>query len=148
MIGPTGLAAGPLYTQAVMGQFPSATEREHVRKASTTIFREDCIRVEESESVSRPDSDYSIHWDDTTQPPYVQETEGKMMTQNSLLTLPVKNASYKLALFLKTTGPIAPHRRPSKVERARRTYANPKAALRFLKTKQWRSTASTASPEG
>ena len=40
------LGAGPLYTNAVMGQTPSAQQRENVCKASSTILREDSIKVE------------------------------------------------------------------------------------------------------
>jgi hypothetical protein len=61
-MAPAGMpfGAGPLYTDAIMGQTPSVAEREYARKVSSTILREDSIRIE-SEVSSRPDS-WSIHW--------------------------------------------------------------------------------------
>ena len=137
MIGPTGMAfrAGPLYTNAIMGQAPSVTEREQARKASCTIRREDSIHVEESENTSRPES-WSIHFDCTNQAPYQSEPTSKMMTQSSLPRLLKENASHDLAFFLRTTGPTAPHRRASKVERQQRAAPTPKNALRFLRIRQ------------
>jgi hypothetical protein len=52
-------AAGPLYTNALMGQAPSIAEREQARKASSTILREDSIRIE-SETDSQSEL-WSIH---------------------------------------------------------------------------------------
>ncbi|KAK4548282.1 hypothetical protein LTR36_010152 [Oleoguttula mirabilis] len=121
MFGHTGLAvgAGPLYTNAIMGQAPSAVERENLRKASSTILREDSIHIEEeSGEASRPDS-WSMHYDCTNQ-------------------APIKAASHDLAFFLRTTGPTASHRRPSKNEHPRRALAE--NALRFLKKAQKRPT--------
>ena len=142
MVGPTGMAfgAGPLYTRAVMGQGPSAAEREHARKASSTILREDSIYVEESDNTSQPDL-WSMHYDCTSQAPYSPRPNDQMMTQASLLHLPKENASHDLAFFLRTTGPTAPHRRPSKIESPRRAVAGRKDALRFLKIKQKRRQA-------
>jgi hypothetical protein len=152
MLGQTAMAigAGPLYTNAIMGQAPSAIERENARVASSTILRQDTITIEESpriegppklkepESLSRPDS-FSMHFDCTDQAPYSPETNGRMITQSSLLGIPRTNASHDLAFFLKTTGPTAPHRRPSKVDRPRQAVAAPKNALRFLRLKQKKS---------
>lgn len=135
MFGPTGIAvgAGPLYTNAIMGQAPSAIERENLRKASSTILREDSILIEEEPGeVSRPDS-WSMHYSCSNQAPYVSGKDDNMLTQTSFLTLPRDNASHDLAFFLKTTGPTAPHRRPSKIEHPRRAVVTPKNALRFLK---------------
>ena len=133
------LGAGTLYTSAIMGQAPSAVERENARKASSTILREDSILIEESENTDRPDS-WSMHYDCTNQAPYSTNAENStMMTQNSLLVLPKANPSHDLAFFLRTTGPTAPHRRPTKIDSARRTASRPKNAARFLKTRQKRS---------
>lgn len=144
MVGPTSMAfgAGPLYTRAMMGQAPSAIERENARKASSTILREDTICVEESDNLSRPDS-WSMHYDCTDQAPYSPNVDDSMMTQASLLHLPKENASHDLAFFLRTTGPTAPHRRPSKIENPRRNAHTPKNALRFLRSKQKQSTGSS-----
>ncbi|KAK5131736.1 hypothetical protein LTR08_000625 [Meristemomyces frigidus] len=138
MFGPTGMAvgAGPLYTNAVMGQVPSAVERENFRKASSTILREDSILVEEEPGEGSQPDWWSLHCDDTTSAPYSSDKDERMMTQTSLLNLPRDNASHDLAFFLRTTGPTAPHRRPSKpskIDQPRRAVAAPKNALRFLK---------------
>lgn len=148
MFGPTGIAvaAGPLYTNAIMGQAPSAVERENIRKASSTIFREDSILVEEeSIDVSRPDS-FSIHCDYTDQAPYSTDRDDEMMTSTSHLRLPKDNASHDLAFFLRTTGPSAPHRRPSKIDHPKRAVAVPKNAFKFFR-RQKRSDTWTGSQD-
>jgi hypothetical protein len=97
--GMAALSAGPLYTNAVMGTAPSAQQREDVRKASSTILRQDSIKVELSHEIhppfaeqeSRPDS---LHYARTDQPPYVKSVDDKIMTQTSLLHLPKANASH------------------------------------------------------
>lgn len=137
-MGMVALGAGPLYTNAVMGQTPSTEQREHVRKISSTILREDSIKVELHDDIhasfgeqgSRPDS---LHYARTDQPPYVKEADDKMMTQTSLHHLPKHNASHDLAYFLKTTGPNAPSRRPKKVEdHPRRAMSASKNVLKWL----------------
>jgi len=133
-----GFAAGPLYTNAVMGQIPSARQKEDLRKASSTILREDSIKVELHDDVNAADDtdrqdSFSIHHACTDQAPYTNDEDGEMMTQNSLLSLPRKSASHDLAQFLRTTGPMAPHRRPSKVDRSRRAAAKPKNVLNLFK---------------
>jgi hypothetical protein len=142
--GMAALGAGPLYTNAVMGQAPSAQQREDVRKASSTILRKDSIKVESdeihppfAEQDSRPDS---LHYARTDQPPYVKSgADDKMMTQTSLLHLPKANASHDLAYFLKTTGPNAPNRRPKKVDdHPRRAMSASKNVLKWLKVGQRR----------
>lgn len=146
MLGQTAMAigAGPLYTNAIMGQGPSAIERENARKANSTILRQDTItiektaRIEEPESLSRPDS-FSMHFDCTDQEPYCPQSDSKMLTQSSLLGIPRDNASYDLADFLKITGPSAPHRRRSKADRPRHVSLKPKNALRFLRPKHKKS---------
>ena len=137
MTGPIDMAlgAGRLYTNAIMGQVPSAIERENARKASSTILREDSIHVEESENVSRPDS-WSMHYDCTDQAPYSDRQDDETMTQASLLHIPSENPSHELAFFLRTTGPTAPHRRPSKIEDSPRPTRGPRNAFRFLRAKQ------------
>lgn len=127
------VGAGPLYVNAVMGQAPSAAQRDHVRKTGLQITTRHDIDVEESEQPSRPDS-WSMHYDRTDQAPYSLNSSADMLTQTSLLNLPKDNPSRELAFFLKTTGPTAPHRRPSKIEQnPRRNVPTPKHALRFLK---------------
>lgn len=145
MLGPTGMAisAGPLYVNAIMGQAPSAAERDYARKASSTILREDSIHVEESENLPTPDS-FSIHHDCTSQAPYSTSQDDEMITQASLLHLPKDNPSHDLAFFLQTTGPTAPHRRPSKIEGPRYGKHAPKNALRFLGVKRKGATAPPA----
>lgn len=146
MFGPTSMAigAGPLYTNAVMGQAPSATERENARKASSSILRRKSIQIEESENFSRPES-WSMHFDCTNQAPYsAKDDDDDMITQTSLLRLPHDNPSHALAEFLRTTGPTATHRRPSKLERPQRVPPGPMSALRFLKLRSRRSQASVA----
>jgi hypothetical protein len=146
--GMAALGAGPLYTNAVMGTAPSAQQREDVRKASSTILRQDSIKVELSHEIhppfveqeSRPDS---LHYARTDQPPYVKSVDDKMMTQTSLLHLPKANASHDLAYFLKTTGPNAPNRRPKKVDdHPRRAMSASKNVLKWLKVGQRRPFAS------
>jgi len=137
MFGPAGMAL-----PSVMGQLPSATEVESVRKpstTSTTIVREYSIHVEE-EGVSRPDS-WSMHYDSTDQAPYAVPEDDKMMTSTNILHVPKENPSHDLAFFLRTTGPTAPHRRPSKVEHQRRAIVAPQRALRFLRIGQRRLSA-------
>lgn len=142
-----GFAAGPLYTNAIMGQIPSAQQREDLRKASSTIFREDSIKVEllddvnTADDLSRQDS-FSIHHACTDQAPYTNDRDDEMMTQNSLLVMPRKAASHDLAQFLRTTGPMAPHRRPSKVDRSKRSAAKPKNVLNMFKSGHRRPTES------
>jgi hypothetical protein len=150
-MGMAAFGAGPLYTNAVMGQKPSAQQRENVRKASSTILREDSIRVELHDDIhasfgeqdSRPDS---LPHARTDQPKYVKEDpDDKMMTQTSLLHLPKGNASQDLAYFLKTTGPNAPTRRPRKVEdHPRRAMSASKNVLKWLRVGQRRSPVSVA----
>lgn len=126
-----------------MGQAPSAAEREEVRKASSTIFREDSIvrqvevsREYELPTLSREDS-WSMHCAYTDQAPYSNAKsyhgDSKMMTSTSMLHLPKGNASKELVDFLRRTGPSEPHRRPSKIEHPRRTVSAPKNALKMLK---------------
>ena len=133
MFGPTGMAigAGPLCVNAIMGQAPSATERNNAHMANSTILREDSLRIEEFEKTSWPDS-WSMHFDCTSQAPYSIENKDEMMTLTSLPRLPSDNPSADLAFFLRTTGPTAPHRRPGKID-VRKVAASPKNALRFLK---------------
>lgn len=129
------IGAGPLYVNAVMGEAPSASQRDCVRETTLRITARHDIDVEESEQPSRPDS-WSMHYDRTDQAPYspTELDSSTMMTQASLLTLPKDNPSRDLALFLRMTGPTAPHRRPSKIEQhPRRGVSAPKNALRFLK---------------
>ena len=134
------IGAGPLYVNAVMGQAPSASQRDHVRKTSLQITARHDIDIEESEQQpSRPDS-WSMHFDRTDQAPYSSAgATDDMMTQTSLLNLPKENPSRDLAFFLRTTGPTAPHRRPSKIEQHPRRNATPKNALRFLRLGHKRS---------
>lgn len=133
-----GIGAGPLYTNAIMGQTLTPAERENARKASSTILREDRIQIEESESVSRPDS-YSIHCNYTDQAPYSTGEDGTMMTQKSLLHIPSDNPSHDLALFLRLTGPTQPHRRPNRLENGERSVSGRGRSLRFLRLKRRRS---------
>ncbi|EME48877.1 hypothetical protein DOTSEDRAFT_49267 [Dothistroma septosporum NZE10] len=127
----------------IMGQAPSAAEREEVRKASSTIFREDTIvrqvevnREYELPTLSREDS-WSMHCAYTDQAPYSNAKsyhgDSKMMTSTSMLHLPRGNASKELVDFLRRTGPPEPHRRPSKIEHPRRSISAPKHALKMLK---------------
>lgn len=159
---PTGMTIGaePLYC-VNMGQAPSSTssstavydkqQRDKIRKASSTILREDSIQQTEEISdehwssttvpLSREDS-WSMHYDCTNQAPYSngpRSTDGSMITQQSLVNLPRDNKYYDLAFFLKTTGPTAPHRRPSKCEPVppKRSVSG-KNAFRFLKRGQKR----------
>lgn len=131
------LGAGPLYTNAIMGQRPSAAEREHARKASSTILREDSIRIEESENVSPTDS-WSMHFDCTTQAPYSLTQKGNMVPRSDLPHLARENPLNELAQFLQSTGPVAPHRRPSKIEHPSKTAARRRRAMQFLKLGQQR----------
>ncbi|KAK3110776.1 hypothetical protein LTR53_014585 [Teratosphaeriaceae sp. CCFEE 6253] len=129
-----GVDAGTSYSGTTMGQETSAFERESIKLEPSigTIVREDSIQIEEESS-----SDFwSIHCDRTDQAPY---GDGEMMTSTSLLGLPMKNETRELAFFLKTTGPCAPHRRPSKAERPSRGTAAPKRALNFLRLRPRRS---------
>lgn len=124
------------YSNSIMGQGPSVLERDGARKPSGSILREDSIKIEEETGdVSRPDS-WSIHCARTDQAPYLtgkrQKDDDDMNTTTSLPRVPRDNASHDLAFFLRTTGPTAPHRRPSKVEHPGRAAA-PKTALRFFK---------------
>lgn len=127
--------AGPLYTNAIMGQGPSAAEREHARKASSTIFREDSILVEESENVSRPDS-WSLHFDCTDQPPYSNTEKEDLESRTEKNPAESSNCTYELSHFLRSTGPVPPHRQPSKIENPSRATARRKKAIRFLKLGQ------------
>lgn len=158
------LGAGPLYTNAIMGSTPSAEQRENVRKASSTILREDFIQVElhdqdrddstttdttlcaGSTQIERPESCrswWSTTFDRTDQAPYTTRAAATMNTQTSMTRLPKANASHDLAFFLKTTGPTAPHRRPSKLEHhPGRPVSVSKNALRFLKVGQRRPSGS------
>jgi hypothetical protein len=147
-MGMAAFGAGPLYTNAVMGQAPSSQQREYARKTSSTILREDSIKVELHDDIhasfgeqeSRPDS---LHYARTDQPPYVKDADDTMMTQTSLLHLPKGNASHDLAYFLKMTGPNAPSRRPRKVEdHPRRAISASKNVLKWLKVGQRRPPAS------
>ena len=126
------LGAGPLYTKAIMGQGPSAAEREHARKASSTILREDSFRVEESENVSLADS-WSMHFDCTTQAPYSPVGRETKVPRADLPQGSRENPMYELAKFLRESGPLAPHRRPSKIENPSRAIARRNRALQFLK---------------
>lgn len=158
------LGAGQLYTNAIMGSTPSAEQRENVRKASSTILREDFIQVElhdqdqddratvdttvctGQEPVQRPESCrswWSTTFDRTDQAPCTTKTDSDMNTQTSMPRLPKGNASHDLAFFLRTTGPTAPHRRPSKLNHhPGRAISVSKNAFRFLKVGQRRPPAS------
>lgn len=73
-----------------------------------------------------------MHYDCTNQAPY--SDTATMMTTNSLVQLPYNHPSRELAFFLKTTGPTAPHRKPSKAERGPRRGGSAKRnVLGFLK---------------
>ncbi|KAK0889641.1 hypothetical protein LTR91_026398 [Friedmanniomyces endolithicus] len=157
------LALGPAYEKEIaMGQATSGVEREssssepgHHQPSITTIVREDSIQQIDEEpsspccTQSRPDSCWSIHCDRTDQAPYaLGKHAGEMMTSTSLLGLPRKNPSADLAFFLQTTGPVAPHRRPSKAEhRPRSGVATPtKKALHFLKLRPRRAKKTFVTP--
>ncbi|OQO06884.1 hypothetical protein B0A48_07450 [Cryoendolithus antarcticus] len=135
-----------------MGALPSASQREVARKASSSILREDSIHVSLSDNISvvsalneqdlevlerkaeRPDS-WSMHHDCTDQRPYSSGTPGGnaragMSTQLSALPPMSGFESDDLAFFLKTTGPTAPHRRPSKLEER---VDGKRRGLRFLR---------------
>lgn len=132
---------------ATMGSSSSSTAHatEELRRASSTILREDSIlQVSHPKSgeLSRPDS-WSMHFDCTDQAPYASSKNDKMMTQTSLLTLPKTNASHDLAHFLRSTGPC--QRRPSKMEKHGRVVSAPKIALKFLKGAHRRPSAPVAS---
>ncbi|KAK4508780.1 hypothetical protein PRZ48_002519 [Zasmidium cellare] len=147
---PTGMTIGaePGYCHVNMGQAPSSTSSSHdkirSKASSSTILREDSIqqRFETASTVtgdwsvplSREDS-WSMNYDCTTQAPYSNHParrDDEMITQSSLVNLPHNAKSYDLAFFLRTTGPTAPHRRPSKVEPPKRSVSG-KNAFRFLK---------------
>ena len=130
--------AGPLYTNAIMGQGPpSAAEREHAREASSSILSEDSIQVVESVNTSFPEA-WPLDQDYTSRNSCSPSDDGNMMTQGSILRLPKDNASHDLAFFLQSTGPTAPHRAPSKVDRPRRAIVGSKTALRLLKLRKRR----------
>lgn len=61
-----------------------------------------------------------------------------MNTEQGLLRLPAMFESDDLAFFLRTTGPTAPHRRPSKVSQNARTAAVSRHAFHFLKRRRRR----------
>ena len=127
--------AGPLYTNAIMGQTPSAAEREQARKASSTILREDSIRVEESDNVSLPDS-WSMHFDDTNQAPYSTVDKEPTGARTDLHWTTRHGSMRPLVNFLRDTGPVPPHRQPSKIEHPSRTVARKKKAMQFFKLRQ------------
>ncbi|KAK3615833.1 hypothetical protein LTR22_027279 [Elasticomyces elasticus] len=137
-------SAGPLHTDAAMAQATSDIEWDSVRYLpSCSILGKDAIMIEEEPSsevyASRPDS-WSIHCDRTDQAPYVPAKDiGNMMTSTSLFGLPQNNDSAQLAFFLKTTGPSAPHRRPTKVEESKPGVDAPKKVLQFFKLRLKRS---------
>jgi len=128
--------ADPLDTNSIMGKSQSILERDN---PSSINSREKPIRIGEGpqrpDELSRPDS-WSLHYDRTDQAPYAcSKDDNKMITATSLLTLPASNASHDLAFFLRTTGPTAPHRRPSKIGQPTRLVATPKHAFRLFKRK-------------
>ncbi|KAK4901039.1 hypothetical protein LTR49_027351, partial [Elasticomyces elasticus] len=137
-------SAGPLHTDATIAQVTSAVEWDSIRYSpSCSILGKDAIKIEEEPSsevsASRPVS-WSTHRDRTDQAPYVPAKDvGNMMTSTSLLGLPQNNDSAQLAFFLKTTGPSAPHRRPTKVEEPKPGVDAPKKVLQFLKRRLKRS---------
>lgn len=147
-------AVGPPQATSTMGQASSASIRERSHHPSPWILREDSVHIEEaeaSENPSRPDS-WSMHQlsisnhtylvddtdscspccisDCTDQAPYA------MNTQDSLLRLPSDNPSHYLAFFLRSTGPTAPHRRPSVLSASKPPKSPPRAAFRFRKARQ------------
>lgn len=137
MVNHTAMAfgAGPLYTNAIMGQGPSAAEREHARKASSTILREDSIVIEESENISLTDS-FSMHFHCTNQAPYSSSGRDGMVPRSALLHPATANPLFEdLAHFLRNTAPPPPHRRPSKIENPSKVSARRRKALQFLKPK-------------
>ena len=127
--------AGPLYTNAIMGQAPSAAEREQARKASSTILREDSIRDEKSDNVSLPDS-WSMHYDCTNQAPYSTVDDQHTKARADLHRATKDDRLHDLVKFLNDTGPLPPHRRPSKIEHSSRTVARKKKAMQFLKLRR------------
>ncbi|KAK5111759.1 hypothetical protein LTR62_004679 [Meristemomyces frigidus] len=143
----TAVAAGPLYTNVIMGQStstlaPNQHERCHkfghkapLSPANSAIVREEAVdQTEELRcDFSRPDS-WSLRCADTTQAPYSTPESDKMMTSTSLLpSLRNKAESADLAEWLKTTGPCAPHRRPSKLQSKKRGITAPAKALRYFR---------------
>lgn len=160
-------AMGQTSSSARAGQLPTQQQRrEKIRKAnSTTILRQDFIQQTfeassqrpsspQTLSLSRPES-WSMHYDCTSQAPYLNKyttagasnsSEDRMMPQTSLARLPKENSregSHDLAFFLRTTGPTAPHRRPSKVEHPRRTISA-KNAFRLFKSNGEKRRTSTS----
>jgi hypothetical protein len=126
------LRARPLYTNAIMGQGPSVAEREHARKVSSTILREDSIHIEESENVSLANS-WSMHYDCATQTPYLPAQEGTILSRSDVQHPARENALYDLAQILKTTAPLLPHRRPSKIDQPSKMLARRRKAMQFLR---------------
>ncbi|KAK1044362.1 hypothetical protein LTR74_018306 [Friedmanniomyces endolithicus] len=128
--------------ETAMDRATSGVQRKssNCHRPSVTIVREDSIQIEKEASVdcaqSRQNSCWSIHCDRTDQAPYtLSKYAGEMMTSTSLLGLPRENPSADLAFFFRTTGPVAPHRRPSKAERrpSSGVVTPAKKALQFLK---------------
>lgn len=147
VFGPTVRTVG---SATIMGQGSSRTERDNIRDDSSTIFRQDSIQqTEEGSQYTLPlfdtDDASTNHYHCTSQAHYtnsntstdtrlahgIANDNDKMMTQTSLSRLPRENASHDLAFFLRTTGPTAPHRKPSQVDGPRRTVSAPKK-LRFF----------------
>ncbi|WPG97554.1 Hypothetical protein R9X50_00033100 [Acrodontium crateriforme] len=130
--------AVPRFTNANMEQTFSEIQREGpFRKVGNAFSRAESFDVEEERSgQSRPDSPWSIHCSRTDQAPFTLHIAGeddKTMAQNSLLTLSKSHASHDLAFFLRTTGPTASHRRPSKLKHQWRGTSGTKQALKRLK---------------
>ena len=137
MISSMAFGAGPLYTNAILSQTVSAAEREHARKASCTILREDSILVEDTETISQPGS-HTISWDCTTQAPCSTIADETKPIEETILPLPKESPSYDMAHFLRTTSPPSPHDSPSKTEHQQKTNTAPKRAFHFIKFKRRR----------
>ena len=111
---------------------PDRATREQHYQASSLVLRKDLLQTEEDLSgdgmLSRADS-WSLHCLYSNQRPYMASVNDKMNATDSVLE---RTETRRLADFLRDTGPTAPHRKPSKVER-RVKHHGAKKALRFLR---------------
>lgn len=128
--------AGQLWTNSSMGKSQSIFDRD---KFNSINSHDMSIQIREETQqpgeLSRPDS-RSLHYDYTDQAQYAcNKDENAMISATSQLTLPTSNASHALAHFLRTTGPPAPHRRPSKIGQPKLPVTTPKYPFRLFKRK-------------
>jgi hypothetical protein len=124
--------------RALNTQNPSAS----IRTIHQQVIPHDYSKSSSSARYSR--DSWSIHYDNTSQAPYIARSDDGLGGSKGLSKIPEGTASYELAEFLRTTAPNPPHRKPSKFDMPAKTTTASQHASHFMKLVHKSSIASSS----